>query len=291
MTDPSIYQYTDFRAYLRDWFAARQGRPSQNGFARRVPCSPALLSSVLKGTRNLGRARAERVANVLKHDAEQRSYFLDLVWFAEAESPADREASWQRIRARRRWDEGARLDEATHAIFTNWLLPVLLEMARWPDFQRDPAWIASRVRPAVSPDDVKEALGWLVERGLLDEGADGELAAAVGNLGTDHEARNPFQGYVLTKHHTESLELMKQRLPTSPPLERHYSTTTFACSADDVAALKRRIRRLVEITCAESESRDDPDRVMVLGVQLAPVAGAEEVLLKPESAPGEDETS
>ena len=57
--DPSIYDYTDFRAYLRDWFRARDGRPSQSGFARRVPCSAALLSSVINGTRNLGRARAE----------------------------------------------------------------------------------------------------------------------------------------------------------------------------------------------------------------------------------------
>jgi len=270
--DPSIYDYTDFRAYLRDWFRARDGRPSQSGFARKVPCSPSLVSSVISGSRNLGRARAERFANVLKHDAEERAYFLDLVWFSEGESPADRDQAWKRISARRRWGEGARVDEATYAIFTNWMLPVLVEMARWPDFTPDAAWIAERIRPRVSADDVQDALDWLVERKILDQDGEGNLAAAVGNLGSDHDDHDPFQGHVLARHHTDALDLMKDMLPAARHTERHYSTTTFAATESEVDALKRRIKRLVELTCAESEEQPAPDRVMMLSVQLAPLA-------------------
>ena len=286
--DPSIYDYTDFRAYLRDWFRARDGRPSQSGFARRVPCSAALLSSVINGTRNLGRARAERFANVLKHDAAERAYFLDLVWFAEAESPADRDASWRRISARRKWDDVAALDDATYRVFTNWLLPLLVEMARWPHFVADADWIASQIRPRVTAADVSEALDWLVEHGILDQDADDQLAAAVGNFGSDHDGVRAFQSHVMARHHQDALELMKQRLPTTDHTVRHYSTTTFSAGPKEVAELKRRIRSLVELTCAESEEQQQPDRVMMLSVQLAPLAGDPEVIELPSRGGNED---
>ena len=45
MDAPDVVLYLDYRAFLRDWFAARKGRPSVRGFAKRAKCSAGLVSS------------------------------------------------------------------------------------------------------------------------------------------------------------------------------------------------------------------------------------------------------
>lgn len=273
-TDPSIFDYTDFRAYLRAWFVARNGRPSQSAFSRRVPCSASLLSSVLHGTRNLGRARAERVAKALKLSEEEREFFLTLVTFAEAESPKDREQAWGRIQARRHWNDAARLEDDAYEVFGNWLYAVLFEMARWPDFQADPMWIGERVRPRVERAEIERALDFLIERGLLVDGGEG-FSALNARLSSGHEELDPFRGHLLARYHQEHLDLARERLTQTYRASRHYVTMTFATDEAGVKAVSRQIRSVIEVSSDRAMNCESPDRVMVLAIQLVPVASAE----------------
>ena len=90
MAEPDALQYLDYREFLRDWFAARAGRPSLRMFAARAGCSASLVSSVIAGKRDLQTGRAEMWAKALKLDATRTWHLITLVVMAHDRSPERR---------------------------------------------------------------------------------------------------------------------------------------------------------------------------------------------------------
>ena len=158
-------------------------------------------------------------------------------------------------------------------MFTNWLYPALFEMARWPDFELDPEWIAARIRPTVPVDEVAEAVSFMKERGLLGEGASARFAEVGQRLSSGHEVKDAFRGHLLARYHQATLDLLKQRLIETTRPSRHYVTMTFAADESTVEDVKRQIRSVIEQASASATACESPSRVMVLGIQLVPVAG------------------
>ena len=86
MDEPSIYRYLDYRAYLRDWFAARKAEDpsfSRREFARRAGrTSPGFLTEVMDGTRQLTAPTVAAVTHALGLSRAESTYFGSLVALA-----------------------------------------------------------------------------------------------------------------------------------------------------------------------------------------------------------------
>ena len=100
--EPHLFQYLDYRAFLRDWLASRAGHPSLRGFARRAHCSPALVSSIIGGRRHLDTGRAEVFAATMKLDAAQTSHLIALVVVAHDPSRERRQRALDEVLMTRR---------------------------------------------------------------------------------------------------------------------------------------------------------------------------------------------
>jgi hypothetical protein len=100
--EPQLFQYLDYRAYLRDWLASRAGHPSLRAFARRAHCSPALVSSIIAGKRTLHTDRAEVFATAMKLDAAQTSHLVALVVVAHDPSSDRRQRALDEVLTTRR---------------------------------------------------------------------------------------------------------------------------------------------------------------------------------------------
>jgi hypothetical protein len=105
--EPHLFQYLDYRAFLRDWLASRAGRPSLRGFARRAHCSPSLVSSIIGGKRALDTGRAEVFAATMKLDAAQTSHLVALVVFAHDPSGDRRQRALDEVLTTRRFRDKA----------------------------------------------------------------------------------------------------------------------------------------------------------------------------------------
>ena len=105
--EPHLFQYLDYRAFLRDWLASRAGRPSLRGFARRAHCSPSLVSSIIGGHRALDTGRAEVFAATMKLDAAQTSHLVALVVFAHDPSGDRRRRALDEVLSTRRFHDRA----------------------------------------------------------------------------------------------------------------------------------------------------------------------------------------
>ena len=151
---PDIFEYLDYRAFLRDWFEARKAanpRYSHRLFARLAKQkSPSLLLHVMEGRRNLTAATRESFLLALKLDEGGARFFRDLVDLDQATTDSDKEAAWTRIRATRRFRESRRIEGAAYDCLSHWYYAAIHELANCPGFHGEPAWVARR-RSTESP--------------------------------------------------------------------------------------------------------------------------------------------
>ena len=91
----SLYSYTDYRAYLRDYFAHKKAQ--NNGFSLKVIADRAgfkardYILRVMNGTRNLSQSGCFKLSEALKLSEKETNYFIILVAFNQAETPREKE--------------------------------------------------------------------------------------------------------------------------------------------------------------------------------------------------------
>lgn len=271
---PEIYAYTNYRAYLKDWFESRKGKPSVRQAATRVGCSPALLSAVQGGTRDIHPPHTEKLASLVTEDGEGQSYFLALVDYEQGDTLARKREALRRVMAMRRFRTGRRLVDSTWDIFAQWYVPAIAELARCEGFREDAAWIASVMRPQITAAQAAEALVLLQEGGFLARAEDGRLRPTDAVFRTDHEV-DRVERIAVGEWHRHLLDRAREALDTLPGPERHFASASLPMSAELLKELKTVISAFMEdVTSRTTGHASERDRVYQICVQLFPVSGS-----------------
>lgn len=242
---PVVYRYLDFRAYLRDWFAHRKEADPQfsaRQFARLAgKTSPGLLAEVMDGDRDLTPAMVGAFARALGLSRPEADFFDALVQLDQATDTVARNHAWERISAVRAFQDARRIEGAAFQYLSCWWFPVVRELAHRADFRAEPAWIAKRIRPAITEAQARRALETLVELGLLAEGADG-LKPTDAVVTTPHEVT----GLAAHNYHRGMLERAIESIDRFPAEERHLLAATVSVPARLVPDLKQQLNAVQE---------------------------------------------
>lgn len=272
MVAPNIHGYLDFRSFLRDWFEARRAEDpkfSKRSFARLAgKSSPGLLTEVLNG-RQLSPKMVRAFANAMKLTAPEADFFDALVQLDQARSTRDRNHAWDRISASRAFQEARRIEGASVRYLSDWWIPVVRELAHRRDFQRDPAWIAARVRPPITEAMARRALEILIGLEMLIESGDGQLVPAEGVLTTPQEVA----GLAVHNYHLGMLQRAIESIDSVDPEDRHLLAATVSVPHSVVGQLKDELnafhRRVLDL-CGRHEG--DADEVLQLHLVLFPLS-------------------
>lgn len=284
--DPSIFLYTDYRAWLRDWFEARAGRPSVRGFARRAHCSPSLVSAILNGKRVLALDRAENFVDLLDLGEDEARYFLALVQLEEGHASTERERALEVVMAARRFHSARTVDDDTYALMSRWYIWATAELANCAGWRDDPAWIAHRLVPAVTLDQAREALDLLEDIGVLVRDEAGHLGPSTVVWSTGHKPSREVVTVALARLHRELLGMAGEALDTLSQEERRYSTVTFAIPESLRPEIVRRLDHFQEEIVALVAATTGPhERVWQLGTQLFPLSKVAGATGDPEKSP------
>lgn len=267
----AIYEHTNFRQYLKAWFEDRKGRPSVRGFAKKVGCSPALLSSIMSGTRDLAAAMVERVADGLGLDPDEKTYFQLLVEWEQGGTVKARRQALDRLMALRRFKAARRIEDTLYLVFSRWYYPAIVELSRCVGFREDPAWIAATLMPPITPEEAAEALDVLVGCGFLAPGPDGRLRPVDVTWATEHEV-DRITGHLLADMHRWLLARAPQALEEFAPTERHFGTLSLALTPAAYTEAKAAVARFEEEMLARFGGVEAPGRVFQLSVQLFPLS-------------------
>lgn len=267
-----IFEYLDYRAYLRDFYIEQKARGrgfSYRSFSRRAKLrSPNYLKLVIDGERNLTKRMAARFAVGCGLDGEEAEFFVDLVAFAQAKTATEKATCYRKLTGSRRYRSAHELEVAQADYHSKWYLPAIRELVAREDFDDDPEWIASRLRPRIGVDEVAEGLALLLGIGLLVRDSDGTIAQGEPLVSTGPEAA----GVHVVAYHRAMLEQASASLDHFTGVERDISSLTLCVGADGLRRLKERIRRFRRELLELSALEDDPEQVVQVNLQLFPLS-------------------
>ncbi len=216
LPEVSVFDYTNFRLYLRDSYQAskksRYGYSFQlfakkSGFASR-----SFLKMVIDGQRDLSLAAIEKINKAFAHSREQSAYFRALVGYNQSDSADEKQIFLDKMSKVKPPPSLTPLDKAKYKVLTDILYLVLREAVALPGFKEDAGAIRKALCFETTTEKIKEALKILLTLGLIKRDSKGKLAQVDTMVTTPPkvEALDAFN------YHNQILDLAKKMLAEDP---------------------------------------------------------------------------
>lgn len=269
MERPDLMEYSDYRAFLRDWY--RWMKETREGFSYRTFSrwagfkSPNQLQLVIQGKRNITPTTIGTFVRILKLNRRERAYFELLVNLAQATtSEAKAEYLVEISRLFKRFRKNLRHNQFEYLI--KWYYSVIRELVTVSDFKEERHAIARRVGHGVTPRMVDEALAKLFELGLIAREDGGRIAQSDAIVTTGAET-DAIASYF---YHRQMMRLALDALDKQLPHERNFSGITLACRKEDVPEIAQMITECRRQILAYLEGRGavKDDDVYQFNIQL-----------------------
>ena len=278
MNAPDIYGFLDYRGYLAAWFQWKKGnspRFSHRGFVRRVGHkSPSLVVDLIAGRRSLTPSMLTPFAKAMGLRAEEKKYLGLLTDFDRTADPDKRNAIWEKISARRRFQAAHAIEGDSFRYLSDWAFPAIRELAARPDFRADAAWIAATLRPAITRAHAQRALDALFELGMLVTSSDGSVGQSDGAVVTPREVL----GLAVHNYHQGMIDRARDGITDFKASERHYTGVTVCIPEALVPQIKDEFNTFAERLLELCDGADAPaERVYQFHMMAFPLsAGIEE---------------
>lgn len=209
----SIYDFTDYRAYLNAWIESQKSsnKGLQGKLASAAGVSSSLISFILKGEKHLSLEQAAEIAEFVGLTEKEVEYFYLLVEYGRAGSVKLQKQLKRRIEEQskmlaNRVPQNVDLSDEIKAIYySSWMYSGVRNLTALPG-NHDIQSIAKRL--ALSPITIGAVLDFLLQNGLC-KLVDGKLT--YGPKRTHVGADSPF----VVKHHQNwrlrGLQIMEER--------------------------------------------------------------------------------
>ncbi len=276
-----IFDYTDYRAFLKDALQAlkdRDAKFSQRWVLQRLGLrSSGWLADLLAGRRKLSRPQASVFGQILAMTAREELYFQTLVDYDQAKTLPEKNRCYEKLLTFHEIPKDL-VDPDRFEYFSHWWIPAVREYLLIEPFRGDAERLAKRLRPAITPEQAQHALEVLERLGMVKRYASGELRPSVEHVKKQSQFSAPVHYYRYIK---AQIELGMGAMELIPKEERDISAVTLTLSEEGFATLREELkelrRRMVKLS--EDENRKfwqgvdgDSRRVYQSVLQLFPVS-------------------
>lgn len=266
---PSIFNYSDYRAFLSDWLACKGQSADRHKFTlgaiskRAGQISKAHLCLILARKRQLSAKKTFQLGVALGLKKDELQYFEHLVQFNSARSLREKEHFLQKMAGFRLKSGSEKMSSQHYLGLYSWHCLVIRELSKHPEFIPDPALISKRLKGHLSTGEAKQALAVLVESGLVERGADGKIKANDVSLHSSDE----IHSVAIQTYHRSCLILAKKVLESDSIEDREFGSVNLIVSTRQMKWLKEKIKAL-RCELAELESDADAREVCQINFQI-----------------------
>lgn len=271
---PSVFAYMDYRAFLRDYCAAR--KKDMPGFSYRLLSKRAGISStgflswVVSGRRNLSTRLALDIAGALRLSKAETAYFTTLVSFNQATDTVEKNHYFDELRTLRPASARSLRDEQRE-YYSRWYYAAVRELVavcRIDDYGR----VAQLLEPSIRPSEARQALALLERLGLIAQDRDGRYRQT-DKLITSCGA--PIEPACIHRYQTDTMELAAGALHRFDKSRRDISTVTMSVNARGMELIRKRAEQFRTEVMSIARTSTDPDRIVQLNIQLFPLSSDE----------------
>jgi len=272
MNTRRIYDYTDYRTFLKDHILEKKEQQptySLGIWSKKLGVSStAVLVNILNGKRNPGEMITQKFTNYFSFDMKEKQYFEDLISLSKVLSDPRMSVALMEKMGRIHPDGTFKLlDDQTFSAVSKWYYYALKEMVSLPHFKEDTDWITENLEFQVSSKEVKKAIHDLLELGILKRDEQSKLKLQIKNLRTSSDIASE----AIKRFHEQALENGKISIRKHSLEERDFSSRTLTIKEENLPRLKEYIKEFRDKVSDLFDENAQSSRVYQLNVQLIPI--------------------
>jgi uncharacterized protein (TIGR02147 family) len=273
---PSVFDYLDYRRFLRDWFEWKRTRKkgySYAVFARNAGFSRGVMNNVIAGRRAPTADTLNGIRKAMDLSEEEVAFMALLVESSHASTLEERATALRNVFDHPKFTRLTPSDADAVEMMSSWAGSAIAELVRLPGFDPDPEWISRRVGGRLTPEEAKRALEVCMRIGEVVDNGDGTFSRKTVRVGTG--VHSTFSEMRLA--HYDMLDLARESMDL-PQDQRYLLTITSALSRAHVPAVQERLvnamRSVVDLMDQARPEECEDGEVYVCAVHLFPVTGA-----------------
>lgn len=266
----SVFEYRDYRAFLRAWYAeAKKSRASYSFrlFAKKAGFqSSNFMMLVMKGKRNLTEESLKKFVVGLGLNKQEEEFFRNLVFFNQAQTHEDKNFYYQRLLQSKKFSQLKPIEKQQYEYYSAWYHPAVRELVVSKEFDGTPSSIARRLSPAVSPHQVEKSIE-LLEKLEMIKRVNGHWKQASSIITTGPE----LTSVVVHNYHKGLLDLSKEVTDKLSMEHRDVSSLTLGIKRRRLPQLRAKIREFRQEILKLAANDTEPEEVALLNIQFYPV--------------------
>ena len=270
-----IFEYTDYREWLRDAFddfKKRKSVISWRYMAMKLGADPGNLLRVSQGKIHLTLSLVQPMAEFFELSEKETAYWTELVYFGRAKTDAEALNHYEKMQMLKGIPL-KRLAKKELEFYRHWYCNAIRSIIGICKFKDDYEGLAESCTPAISVEEAKNAVKLLYYLNMISRDRDGfwkvndTFVSTGGNWRS--EAVRTFQ--------KETVRLAGESLERHAPPLRDISTVTMTFNMDDIALIREKIKEFRSELLRMSQEGTGDDTVFQLNVQLFPIGFAKKL--------------
>lgn len=277
---PSIYQYVDYRGFLKDrfkWAQAQDPTFSQRKLARIAGfANPGFFNEVIQGRRKLSPNAIDKMGAGLSLEGNETEFLRVLVAYTEAKTMSDKELAHQRLEQRRNRHFFRRLSQSQSKYYLDFNYPLVRAAIEACDFRGNYQVLGDFLRPSMPAASVKRYVRDLCEWGLVEQSREGRYNVTHSYLEPPEEMRD-----ALVRLQQAWLSQSVFQISSVPAGERHVSSALLTVSEPTYKLILQHIEKAREEILSLVKDDKAVDRVVLFNIQVLPRGGGSRLRMAP----------
>jgi uncharacterized protein (TIGR02147 family) len=272
----TIFDYTDYSAYLRDFYEEKRKKTSFFSYrflGQKIGIDPGNLVKILQGKRHLSATGIQNFISYAKLSGREAKYFETLVKFKKAKNEKDNQIIFEKLMAIQRIDP-YRLEPVQYEFYREWYYTVILALISSTDFRGDYKELAARVQPPITTKQAQEGVALLLKLNLIRKDISGKFIPTNTVLTTG----KLWKSLAIRQFQKQAIRLALDSFERFQPAERDISTATIAVNSDDLNEIKHITSEYRRAVLQIASASDKPDRIYQLNIQLFPLSSEEQTI-------------
>ena len=270
-----IYDYLDYREFLRDFYEANKKRRSWFSLrllGSKIGLDASYLLRIMQKHEHISAGKALSIASYLDLTPPQASYFEAMVRFSRAGTESDAEIHFKKMMEFKGVQSRA-LVPSQYEYYTKWYYSAVLSVIGFFDVARNYRELGRKLSPPISAAMAREAVELLERIGLVKRTTAGVLERTNQHISTGEQVRS----LAVRSFQKEMIKLSAEAIARFPREMRDVSTLTVNMKHDtleDINEILRQCRQTIIQRVAEDKETDSAYQVNMQVFPLTEIAAA-----------------
>lgn len=266
----SIYNYLDYKKYLRDFFDFQRSHETFFSFRyveSKVGIDASNIVKILNSKRELSKAGIPKFIQYLKLDKKEGEYFRNLVFFSKAKTDTECKRYFKKLLTIKDMDV-TQVRSDRYEFYLKWYYTAIASVLfYYPFYGDDYEGLAKEVKPNITAEEAKESIALLKRLEFIEKDNDGRYVHNDTTLSTGDK----WYSFAIHSFQHETLKLAQKSLEEDKKAVRDFSTVTLTLSKEEFIQIKELTAEYRKAVLKTLDDCKNPDRVYQLNIQFFPL--------------------